>query len=597
MASAFDHFQGTYLWSFIAGAVFLGLFARERLNMRLENDKAAVRQQRFIELLKPSKLVRTVIFTRAWFTYVFILLFMYLTFCVTAEPIITLTLGTQFAQIGFSDVNPTSPSVPLLVSLVMTGFLGSVPLINRVEEIARRLSLRMVGIPESLNDLTDSMFDIDLDEAAFRDADIAEVKECLELAVQALGPDHVDIHTFNQSLLKINAFLHWFSRTAAWPGTNLFDQFNVIWSEIHDKSLIVQDDLNDLRERTREADDPTRYAARWRKLIQRVISTADDVCAILAIFSENAISLPGAPVLPEAGSIHERQQNAMRKFIIASRRARDESQVQFTWLISILFLTSALMFIVGALGGGLEMLYYDSIEGEQWARAAPTGVAWLLGTVVTYGPAVILSWWLRTRSNLQGNWVDYLVEERHGKFLTCIELYMPMFLLGWLASSFSLTVLFYLQAYFTSVDPTVVWTTFNKDNRALAGIAFGCLGGVYCVGMMRFFDYRELTKRSQNRKQWMAGGWLITIFLVVGLALTCLLASVLFFMVTRDPTFPNAVNEMWITTGFQAAAAAVFGGSTGVGTVFALRSLDRADQKREETQRKRLELATKLEAA
>ena len=97
-------FEGTYLYAFLTGLFFILLFAWDRLNQRLESDHTKSRQTRFVEMLSPSKLLRSAMYLRGWAVYSALLSIFFFLICSVGEPVFTVLLRPYFQETSIPPV-------------------------------------------------------------------------------------------------------------------------------------------------------------------------------------------------------------------------------------------------------------------------------------------------------------------------------------------------------------------------------------------------------------------------------------------------------------------------------------------------------------
>lgn len=603
-------FEGTYLYAFLTGLFFILLFAWDRLNQRLESDHAKSRQTRFVEMLSPSKLLRSAMYLRGWAVYSALLSIFFFLICSVGEPVFTVLLRPYFQEIGFHDLDPASPIVPLVVSLIITGVLPQFPLLNRLEEHARRLTHRLVGIPDSFNDLTDALFEADLDAAPMDGDSQRRTGNALRVAQEVLG-DRLDEERVRAAMTKIEA-LEWIGAGQSWPGRKVTVQFKSISDEIRDRAQAVTEDIDDLiaraaRQRNRQGDlgqgelergdlgqgdlgqeglqdfrqdrvlDQRALINRWEAVLTRLQCATDDVCAMMAIYAENARRLPRrAPAEPGRSGGLAAQHNALRQWIQSARRGRDISQNQFAILLQNLVVVAITLFLVGFAGSVLGYLRYPGVEGDWLARAPETAFLWLIGTIILYGPAAMVGWAMRLRRVDNGDWRYF--SDTQAVFPW--PQYLLYFAFCYLAAAASMGFFFFADAYFRAADETIMLQRFLQEAQWRPTIAYAFMGAVYATAMAFFFDLRDRHNNSRRNMLRVSTG------LVVVLALICWFASLYHFSpsLASDAT----ASHVWPIIWFQTFAAVVFGLVVSFSTVATLRRLDRAEKWRETVRAKRL---------
>lgn len=591
-------FEGTYLYAFLTGLFFILLFAWDRLNQRLESDHAKSRQTRFVEMLSPSKLLRSAMYLRGWAVYSALLSIFFFLICSVGEPVFTVLLRPYFQEIGFHDLDPASPIVPLVVSLIITGVLPQFPLLNRLEEHARRLTHRLVGIPDSFNDLTDALFEATLEDSPMDGDAQRRGEKALRVAREVLG-DRLDEERITAALTKIEA-LEWIGEGQSWPGRKVTVQFKSISDEIRDRVQAVTEDIDDLiaravRQGGRRGEaqgmgqispqDLRALANRWEAVLTRLQCAADDVCAMMAIYAENARKLPRRSQAGAGGlGVLAARHNALRQWIQNARRGRDISQNQFAILLQNLVIVAVTLFLVGFAGSVLGYLSYPGVEGDWLTRAPETAFLWLIGTIILYGPAAMVGWAMRLRRVDNGDWRYF--SDTQAVFPW--PQYLLYFAFCYVTAAASMGFFFFADAYFRAADETIMMQRFLQEAQWRPTIAYAFMGAAYATAMAFFFDLRDRHHNTRPNMLRVSAG------LVVVLALICWFASLYHF----SPSLASAATagDVWPIIWFQTFAAVVFGLVVSVSTIATLRRLDRAEKWRETVRAKRLASPVRPEA-
>jgi hypothetical protein len=569
-------FEGAYLYAFLTGLFFIWLFAWDRLNHRLENHHAKSRQTRFVEMLSPSKLLRSAMYLRGWAVYSVLLSIFFFLICTVGEPVFTTLLRPYFQEIGFDELEAGSPVVPLIVSLIITGVLPQFPLLGRLEEHARRLTHRLVGIPDSFNDLTDSLFEEALDESPLDRSAANRVRNTLRVACEVLG-DRVDEERVTAAMIKAQACIDWIGEGQSWPGRKVTIQFKSISDEIYGRVQAVMEDIDDLIARTADRNhNRVALAKRWEAVLTRLEAAADDVCALIAIYTENAGKLPRRAPADSANAVGAAGQlNALRKWILQARRGRDISQNQFAILLQNMVFVALSLFLVGFAGSVLGYLNYPGVEGNWLERSPETAFLWLIGTIILYGPAVMVGWSMRLRRVDSGDW-RYFAEPNS---VFPWPQYLFYFVICYITAAASMSFFFFADAYFRAADETIILTRFLQEERWKPTVAYAFMGATYATAMAVFFDLRDSHRNSLRNMLRVSAG------LVVSLALICWFASAYQFSASLE--VPASAQYIWPIIWFQTFAAMVFGLIVSLSTILTLHQLDNAERRREAVRAKR----------
>lgn len=569
-------FEGEYLFAFLAGLFFIALFAWDRLNHRLDADRGHQRQQRFIELLAPSKLLRTAMYVRGWTVYFMLLSLFFFIICSVGEPLVTALLQPHFKQIGFENFDPASPAFPLVVSLFISGVLPHVPFLKRLEEHARRVTHRLVGIPDSFNDLTDALFEQRL-SGPLDAAAAARIDETCKAANKALG------ERTNESQLRANMTkllsLDWIGEGQNWPRKKIFNQFISISNEIRLQIEAINDDIDDVTARTNDPNqNQDTLAKRWKTVLSRLNSIADDVCALIAIYAENASGLPrSTPADPSERSPVSAQRNALREWILSARRWRDFSQIQFSLLLQNLVFVALALFLIGYAGAALGYLDYPGVEEVGLQRNVQIAVSWLFGTVILYGPTAIIGWGIRLRRIDNGDWPYLDAQDSDLRGVFPWGPYLLLFVCCYITALLSLGLFFLASAYFYATDETIAFRRFVQDGHWRPVFVYAVMGAIYASAMAVFFDLRDTHRSSLRNLLAVSAGFVLLLTMI------CWFASAYHF------------GDAWSIVLFHTMAALMFGLTVSLSTILTLRRLDASDRRREDLHKPQLVSSTLTE--
>jgi hypothetical protein len=170
-------------------------------------------------------------------------------------------------------------------------------------------------------------------------------------------------------------------------------------------------------------------SVRWSALARRLEVVTRDVCALLAVYVENANGLPGRPAPQQSATsdIHTPAQS-LRFFIIQARRRQHTHRGRVIFLFLNFAVLCSLMFWIGYFGAHHGYLEYQNAVGN-----VATAFEWLIGTLTLYVLATLIAWYWRRKLNAQGEWLDLLlnpVREHHTPI--SFHLYGKLFLVTWI---------------------------------------------------------------------------------------------------------------------------------------------------------------------
>jgi len=148
-----------YLLSFGLGLLTLLLFCIERFNQPARNSDV------FAERLVPRYLSYSHNYIVTFCTYCFLMVSLFIALCIIGPNILqqfgpnidgyqpSIQSGAQFDASNFNSPRPpdkSEPWFPLAVALILSGFSTQFPILNIVELRIRRLTHRLIGIPEGV---------------------------------------------------------------------------------------------------------------------------------------------------------------------------------------------------------------------------------------------------------------------------------------------------------------------------------------------------------------------------------------------------------------------------------------------------------------
>lgn len=167
-----SHYSSSFLYAYAAGAVFLLLLCIERFDQPVGKGS-------FLETLVPRHLASHKEYLRTFLIYFGIMLLIYTLITMAGPSIVqgfqadtqgydststVLSAADPFAE---NDIDPKDNPVwfPLAVVLVLVGASTRYPIINAVELVVRKLTHAIIGIPQGIQKLAESLnrLRIDLD--------------------------------------------------------------------------------------------------------------------------------------------------------------------------------------------------------------------------------------------------------------------------------------------------------------------------------------------------------------------------------------------------------------------------------------------------
>lgn len=368
--------------AFAFGVVAILFFAKERLDRPLKSDgEEKLHRERLFEYLRPFQLRHRDVFRKAYVMYTAALLLAYgvgSVFASTLGPF--LVPGASFDEAYW----------PLGLALAMTGVAPSLPLLVRAEEWARAKTHAAVGVPRTFHRFTDALLQVRLDPASIGDdligpGDAERLALVLDAAQRVMGARTPAYDSFANRTMKLYAFRAWVDSNPPWPPASVRREFARIETVVTPPAQGLIDDLQSLAADTSAPDAASvggdgpwkALESRWRAIARRVAESADDVCALFALYAERATEPP----------LRDNPISALlRDLIEQARDGRDETTPVADALLLAVGVVSAVAFGIG-LAGALS-----GITAMPGASAVALAFVYFMGALVLYGPSGFIAW-------------------------------------------------------------------------------------------------------------------------------------------------------------------------------------------------------------
>lgn len=435
-----------FLAALLFGAIIIFFFARDQFNRpTFERSRELAR---LIQLLTPLDMRNRMAFWRAYLFYAGILTLIYLILSAygsllapllpgfgeafdvpvvagadylpaggAADPPVSVTgyspdgivSGTQpLSSDPPGDVpisSPSSPVVPLTISLAMVGLAPSIPILLRVEEKIRFAAHRLAGIPTRLISSSQYLRNVPLNLA--RESGTALVPDAdwdrIEAYMAHAGDMLENPEAFREDLLKIFSFRAWFLQHRL-PTRNPSARAGLahVEQELDRQIDKLIPDLNALMLLDGQ-DDAEATQSTVSEALQRhgaeAATIASDINVLYMLYDEHGIITAAAPPPPATGAL-DRSEVAVQKQIAlsrlsafvraGSRHADREGMTAKVWFRATLAI-AAVAFLFGA-AFGLDSVKSEpdslSIVGENALRL---GAAYLLGSMIGYALPLLVA--------------------------------------------------------------------------------------------------------------------------------------------------------------------------------------------------------------
>jgi hypothetical protein len=487
-----------YDLSFFSGALFIALFAFDRLNR--PSYEAAVQQKRLLKLLNPADLQRRSAFLKAYVVYTALLLFVYALLCLSGGSLLVLfvTDPAGLPSTFTTAEEPTSlvlpfagdPQVPLYVALLLVGVFPALPQLQAVEGILRRLAHALAGIPHRVfaaaNAVETTPLDLsDLGESELSAAKKEEIAAIVGRAEAVVGGG-APVEQFARQLVKAHMLRHWLGEPGRWAGAANLGSFADLERELQPAFSALEEDLRDLADdvpagpATGLAEAPaagftgapeaaaTRTAAtRWSKAFDATRAVHDDLCLLFALY------LTRAGLRTELGAAPGK----LKDFVLRTRRNAKRAYEGFDILVAYLVVLAASMFVAG-FGLAAAGLY-----GGSEAEPIRTAAAFLVSVLQIYFPAGFAAILVREGARARGSWSTW-GELNHPPATQLLE----VFALSYAASAVVLVGFGFLMV--ASGDFDVDLARFRETGLLEEQLFLALLGGVHAIFFVVELDAR-----------------------------------------------------------------------------------------------------------
>lgn len=381
--------------SFALGFAAILFFAQDRLEHPLKTDGAdRLRRERLFDFVRPYQLRNRDAFRKAYVMY-------------TATLVMVYAAGAVFGSILGPFLFPTAdvngPEWPLALALAMIGIAPKFPFLVRLEEWVRARTHEAVGVPRTFHAFTDALAQVQLDRDSLTadligPGDAERLTAVLDAARRVFGARTSVLDTFSNRVMKLYAFRAWADSAPAWPPATVRREFGRLEAEVTPPVFGLIEDLQHLAavampDAGAERDAREALESRWRAIARRVAETADDVCALFALYAERSSDPP----------VKDNPISALLRDLIEQAQAEREADTPVAdALLAAVGIVAAVAFLTG-LAGALSGI--TALPG-----VSPLTVAffYFMGVVVLYGPSGFLAW----NARRDRRWVNAFAGDR-----------------------------------------------------------------------------------------------------------------------------------------------------------------------------------------
>lgn len=385
--------RSDFFVAYACGLVILVLFCIERFNQPTNT------QGSFVEALVPKAVSNGFQYIQTFVIYVAIMLIVYTGLSIVGPHVLPV-LGLSDSTAGIDNVKELADNaeaalesapivvpawVPLSVLLILTGGATHFRALNQVEFFARRLTHRLIGIPQNVESLAGNIRDrrINLEQLsaperdsliAFYNLTVEEEADSLQQVKEAIS--HNDV--LRRALRLF--FLHYLMEAKDLPdgfGSIIKKDYSHVWKSINKSIAALRSEPQNLRLLSVNAallDEAGQKQRRY--LIERIDQTLNDLHALIAVGL--------CPVYKNPGKVKQ----------ITDALSLAEGGVEDNVLLNRVLLALIALFF-----GVLTLVYLtqgDPLKAFQWAT----------GAFVLHGAAAISAWRYYQPRVLNGNWVS-----------------------------------------------------------------------------------------------------------------------------------------------------------------------------------------------
>jgi hypothetical protein len=378
-----DHvFSAEWLVGLGLGLLSIGLFANERLNRLLPDVVGTGGRERLIRMLQPALMRRSRVYFRGVLFYFGSLSAIYVLVAIFGS-----YLGPFIGDMaGAPGLKTTDPIWPVAIALAIVGLLPGIAPLDRIEAKARALTHRLVGVPATFNDFADRLMAVEIKPTELPTDlldphEAAGLQRLLERARTILGTG-ADYQQLEQCAIKLWCFREWLQRGGEWPGHNVRRQFEAVEEIIRPDALAVVQDL-ELLPAPQAVDEAERAIehSRWRSASERALRVTDDVCALFALYTERADSMP-----VRRNPISDALRLLITRAQVANRRSAPVDSI-----LLVLIVVALAAFASGLIGSMMGLLAAPDASGKDIFLAS---MDYVFRVAAVFGPAtaIALAW-------------------------------------------------------------------------------------------------------------------------------------------------------------------------------------------------------------
>lgn len=232
--------QGSFLLSFIVGAVVIALYARKRI----EEFSLPPRGEEydFTKMLPMNTIVGQDTFYRSYFFYVLFLEFLFVFVC-TSKPLVLVLTGDS------GSATFQGAAWPLGAALIVVGILPSTPAVTQIEAMLRGLAQRVANIPSDFLERVSKLSRSEVEKLLKSTPDYKpEIRKFWKIHNQLLllGFAQDDARLMARSCLAIELFGQWTVYGSRHWTAEEYDKYRDIVSVLRPKSELLRKETESL---------------------------------------------------------------------------------------------------------------------------------------------------------------------------------------------------------------------------------------------------------------------------------------------------------------------------------------------------------------
>lgn len=403
-----------FVISFFLGGIVLTLVCYERFGQPIKTKES------FVSTLLPEHLALKEDYLKAFLVYLLIMLIIYFLASMIGPSVykaFRLSNGLESQMTGYNPSADASANgiktvfeqwektkapawIPLLVMIILSGFSTKYKAFNQIELIVRKLTHRIIGIPDNIEELANNLQLARIDIGSLNLYDQKFIKKNFKFAT---GRDMSDIHHYYQEVERADPIRRWVRLQFLYDrlenkrlsigrvlDVRVMEHYSNMWNEI---KIAVYDLKNSedlqLIDKTSEYNTEPQYLAKIQSIESKIDNTLHNIHALIAasIARYCKSSESAAEALAALGlSFKDVEKRDFINAIIAG----------------ILVMTIAvflIVFITSQLGRRFGGTIYEALPQKPY-----DAFVWATGALFLHGAAALSGWKFQENRRKKKHW-------------------------------------------------------------------------------------------------------------------------------------------------------------------------------------------------